>query len=103
MTIDEIIFKYPDLTRILTERPVYIEQYCKIREFKPESFILRKGSKLDNIYFLLDGIVNILNEFEEGDCFHFAQVKSFDILGEIEFLAQENTIAATCMAATNPP
>jgi len=101
MTITDIVLNYTELDGILTENSLYVEQYCKIREFKPESFILRKSDLLENVYLLLDGTVNILNEFEEGDCFHFAQVKSLDILGEIEFLAQENKIAATCMAATN--
>jgi len=100
MTAAEIVHNFPDLDKIFTKRPYYVEQYCKIREFKPESFILRKGDLLDNIYFLLQGTVNVLNEFEEGDSFHFAQVNSFNILGEIEFLAQEKIIAATCMAKT---
>lgn len=101
MTISDIVINYPELEEILTEIPPYVEKHCKIREFKPESFILRKGNLLDNVYLLLDGTVNILNEFEEGDCFHFAQVKSLDILGEIEFFAKEDTIAATCTASTN--
>lgn len=100
MIISDLIKQYPKLKENLTKIPSYAVKHCTIKEFKIGSAILKKGDQLEYVYILLEGIVNIYNEFETGDCFHFAETKAIDILGEIEFLAQENLIASTCSTET---
>jgi|GEM_PF-747282 len=98
--ISDLLKNNDQLNEIITQIPSYIESNCRIKEFAAESFILRKDDVLEHVYLLLEGTVNILNEFEEGDRFYFAQQYSLNFLGEIEYLAKEKTNAATCIAET---
>jgi CRP/FNR family transcriptional regulator, cyclic AMP receptor protein len=101
MITSNLVTNYPELENILKEIPSYAAEHCTIKKLKPSSYILRKGDHSENVYLLLEGIVDITNEFEAGDCFCFAQTKAIDILGEIEFLANEDMIASTCRTSTH--
>ena len=64
MKISNLTNIYPELNGTLTRIPPYVEQHYIIKEFKTGSFILRKSNSIENAYLLLEGRVNILNEFE---------------------------------------
>lgn len=84
--------------------PFHIPQFVLVnscrRVYLPREYILTKGDEARYVHILLEGSVNIVNQFDTGDHYCFAHTKALDYLGEIEFLANKSHYASTCIAET---
>lgn len=98
MNVSDIIDVYPQLQQILSSIPLYAVSHCHIKSFERDSAILKKGESFHSVYLLLEGSVSVINEFDEGECFRFARTQAINLLGEIEFLAEKEVCASSCIA-----
>lgn len=100
MTIAGLQENYPALKELPCSIPHYIENNYVFKEFAAGETIYIKHDHIEAIYILLDGIVNIINQFDTGDSICYAQTSAVDVLGEVELLSGETVIASTCIAET---
>lgn len=100
MALDEIITNSPELKELIEGMPPDIQARISMKKISSGVRLIHKDEALDSVYIFYSGKMVVINEFENGHVFRFSEVRSLSIIGEVEFLANEEWAACTVEAIT---
>ena len=77
----------------------YIEQ-CTLATLPAKTRLTIKGDEAKNCYYLLDGKINVLNQFENGKDFLYVRIGPGSVIGEMEVASGRKLFISTLECAT---
>ncbi|GMQ60233.1 hypothetical protein AN1V17_46330 [Vallitalea sediminicola] len=101
MLLQELMEYQPKLRRILEGMPSNIKERCRLKTYKSDSTIIKKGEDIKYVDILCKGELNVVNEFANGSIYIFDTNKAIDFIGEMEILADEPRAVVTNVAKTD--
>ncbi|GMQ63054.1 Crp/Fnr family transcriptional regulator [Vallitalea maricola] len=101
MLLQELMEYQPKLRKILEGMPSNIKERCRLKTYKSDSTIIKKGEDIKYVDILCKGELNVINEFANGSIYIFDTNKAIDFIGEMEVLAGESKAIVTNVAKTD--
>lgn len=101
MHIEDLINSDKIFMEFISNIPGDIRGRITVRRFLPKAVVARKGEKIKYISVIYSGKMHVINEFDSGQIYTFADIGFMDIVGDIEILAEKFTAACTVEAITD--
>ncbi|MCT4688566.1 Crp/Fnr family transcriptional regulator [Vallitalea sp.] len=101
MLLQEIMEYQPELKKVLEGMPRDIKERCRLKTYKSNSTIIKKGEDIKYVNILCKGELNVINEFANGSIYILNTNKAIDYIGEMEVLAGETKAVVTNIAKTD--
>lgn len=86
--LDKLIQTYPKMSDILSSCPYSILNRFDIQRYKKGEFYLEKGTISDSVYIIVDGMIDIFIESDNGKKVSLDLYQSGNFIGEHEIIHQ---------------
>lgn len=93
-----LLEEYPQFRNFFEKIPSDIRDKSVIIEIPSKKQTARKGEPLYSVDLLIDGKMRVLNEFENGDLYSFADLSPLAYIGSYEVVAGRGIYSATTEA-----
>lgn len=100
MNIDTLIKENEKFEVIMSGISSEIKNRFVIRKVNANTIIANKDDKVTSVYLLYSGSMRIINEFDNGYNYSYADIGFMDIVGDIEVLSGKFKFAATVKSVT---
>lgn len=96
--LDEYLKSNSELESIFRGIPENIKKKIIYKKYEKGEEILKKDEEVKKVLILCNGVIDVINEFENGKVYSFSKNKAVDFIGEIALLAGEKTASVTVRA-----
>ncbi|MGX7013409.1 Crp/Fnr family transcriptional regulator [Vagococcus silagei] len=98
--LDKLIQQYPKIAEILRDCPYTILKSFEIQTYSKGEFYLEKGTISNEVYIIVDGLVDIFIESNNGKRVSLDIYQSGNIIGEHEII-HKNPFSVSVMSLSN--
>lgn len=100
MRFQELLDRYPALRPYTAHIPEDLKSAFSYREYPAGRVLHQKDSPLDQIGFLCEGTLKVINEFDTGNAYVIEYDRAVDLIGDVAVLAGSTTASVTIEAYT---
>ena len=101
MNIESLINQNKEFENILKGITGETKDKFVIRNIKKDNIIVNKDEDVLSVYLVYSGKLRIINEFDSGYMYSYADIGFMDIVGDIEVLSGRLKFAATVKSVTD--
>lgn len=101
MHVEDLINSNKIFMKFISNIPEDIKERITVRRFLSKAVVARKGEEIKYISIIYSGKMHVINEFDSGQIYTFADIGFMDVVGDIEVLAEKFTVACTVEAITD--
>lgn len=100
MTFEELHRLYPGLCEYTQNIPPSLRRCDTVRKLPPGHLIHQKDSVLQQVGFLCEGTLKVINEFDNGNAFMIEHNKPIDVIGDVTLLSGREKTSVTIETVT---
>lgn len=100
MDINNYLKSHPQLLNLFSEIPTEELKQIAIQHYSANEMLIQRGSQDTNLYVIIHGLCDVLNELETGIMICNYRIASLDVIGFAEIITDNSPRVATIVART---
>ncbi|MBU3810868.1 MAG: Crp/Fnr family transcriptional regulator [Candidatus Niameybacter stercoravium] len=100
MNVQTYIQSHPQLAELFSEIPNEELKFIQINRYAPNQLLIQRGSQDTNLFIILYGICDVLNELETGINICNYRIAPFDVIGFTEIITDTAPRIASVISRT---